>query len=92
MFPIPSRAGRALLLVGLLALGLAACGRRGALEPPPLAGAPAGATTARAQTDGDDEAPETILPSVSPTPAADRRQQRRGYTVPKEPFILDPLL
>jgi predicted small lipoprotein YifL len=71
---------RAVLVCGLIVLGLSACGRRGALEPPP---GPAGA---QAQ-------PETTEQSTLPSPVGTPRPKpSRGYTVPKEPFILDPLL
>jgi predicted small lipoprotein YifL len=41
------------------------------------------------QTDPTD--PESILPSPTPPPPTGRKRNR-GYLVPKEPFILDPLL
>jgi predicted small lipoprotein YifL len=37
-----------------------------------------------------DELPSSIVPSPSPQPQGGGR--KRGYTVPKDPFILDPLL
>ena len=72
---------RSVMVAGLLVLGLSACGRRGALEPPPDRSAPAAqeqATTAN-----------PTLPSPVGTP---RSAPRQGYTVPNKPFILDPLL
>jgi hypothetical protein len=42
-------------------------------------------------SDDDDDEAENLLPAVVPT-ARPARNQRRGYTIPKEPFILDPLL
>jgi hypothetical protein len=39
----------------------------------------------------DDEDDGNLLPSVVPTPTR-ARNPRRGYTIPQEPFILDPLL
>jgi len=78
-------AGRLLILAGVLALALAACGRRGQLEPPPDPSAPRATASAAA----DDDAPESLVPSASPTPP---RRARQGYTIPKEPFVLDPLL
>ncbi|WP_230532829.1 LPS translocon maturation chaperone LptM [Microvirga roseola] len=72
---------RAALVAGLIVLGLAACGRRGALEPPPDAAAPQ-----QAQTEGTAQG---ILPSPVGTP---RAKASVGYTVPDRPFILDPLL
>ncbi|MBQ0821050.1 hypothetical protein KBI52_12610 [Microvirga sp. HBU67558] len=74
---------RAILVCGLLALGLTACGRRGALEPPPDASAQA------AETQTQTPASDATLPSPVGTP---RSQANRGYTIPNKPFILDPLL
>ncbi len=74
---------RAVLIAGLLALSLSACGRRGALEPPPSASAEA----AQAQQESTDGA--STLPSPVGTP---RSSPRQGYTIPNKPFILDPLL
>ncbi len=73
---------RTVLIAGLLVLGLSACGRRGALEPPPDASAPA--ETQQATTS------DATLPSPVGTPRSSGA--RRGYTVPNKPFILDPLL
>lgn len=70
---------RAVLVAGLLVLGLSACGRRGALEPPPDASAP----------QVEQQASDQTLPSPVGTP---RSKASRGYTVPDKPFILDPLL
>jgi predicted small lipoprotein YifL len=86
-----SPAGRALVLAGVLLVALSACGRRGALEPPPRAALPAGTGQVQAEA-AESEVPETILPGVTPTPSASARQQKRGFTIPKDPFILDPLL
>ena len=76
---------RIVLLAGLVALSLTACGRRGALEPPP-------GTTPNAvgQTATEDDSDGTTLPSPVGTPS--RNRARLPITVPKEPFILDPLL
>jgi len=73
---------RAVVVAGLLVLGLTACGRRGALEPPP---------SAEAQPDTQMQTPvsDSTLPSPVGTP---RSSARQGYTIPKKPFILDPLL
>jgi predicted small lipoprotein YifL len=78
---------RALLIAGLVALGLTACGRRGALEAPPDPSTPQ--AQAQTQTDDDDEAEGTV-----PSPVGTPRQKgaKRGYVIPKEPFVLDPLL
>ena len=72
---------RTVLVAGLVVLSLSACGRRGALEAPPSASAPAAQP---ASTAG-----ESTLPSPVGTP---RSSPRQGYTIPNKPFILDPLL
>jgi predicted small lipoprotein YifL len=101
MTVFPPHAGRVLLIAGILALSLTACGRRGPLEAPPSAAAatPRGdrAAAQQAQAAADEEAEEneareqgeTFLPS--PTPRA-RSTARTLPVVPKTPFILDPLL
>ena len=40
----------------------------------------------------DDETPDDLGASISPQPAPPPRRRSRAYQVPKEPFILDPLL
>ena len=71
---------RAVLVCGLIVLGLSACGRRGALEPPPGSA-------------GGQALPETAEQSTLPSPVGTPRSKpSRGYTVPNKPFILDPLL
>ena len=93
----PFARGRALVLAGMLALALGACGRRGAPEAP-LTSAELAAQQQSAQArqvqarqaqadDDDEEVRETIVPTPAPA-----RRRSRAYTVPKEPFILDPLL
>ena len=104
MLPFVLSVARIPLMAGLVVLALAACGRRGPPEAPPLAvaptqpgaravqAAPVAAGPARAVVvDDDDDEAENLLPAVVPT-ARPARNQRRGYTIPKEPFILDPLL
>lgn len=118
-------------LAALLMLALPACGRRGPLEAPPDASAPApttpsgkpapadrrlraGTTSQRAQpvapasslatqsagivadspdgpdTDDDDDPEQgSLLVNPQPTPS---KKRGRAYTVPTDPFILDPLL
>jgi predicted small lipoprotein YifL len=71
---------RVALIAGLAILSLSACGRRGALEPPPDPTATAETTTIEGQG---------TLPSPVGTP---RSRPNRGYTIPDKPFILDPLL
>ncbi len=73
---------RPLLVAGLVIVSLSACGRRGALEPPPSASAQAAGTQQAT-------ASESTLPSPVGTP---RSSPRQGYTIPDKPFILDPLL
>jgi predicted small lipoprotein YifL len=73
---------RAALIAGLIVLGLSACGRRGALEPPPDG-------SAAPQAQQQETADQATLPSPVGTP---RSKPTRGYTIPKKPFILDPLL
>ena len=123
-----SSAGRSLLIAGLLVLGLAACGRRGSLEPPPdpaaIAaerekaaqrerlkgtpgrGAPSGRSApalegetnvpgqAQVADGGDADDPVAEGPGASPTAALGptRKRVRQPFVIPKEPFILDPLL
>ncbi|MBD2749281.1 hypothetical protein IC232_21610 [Microvirga sp. BT688] len=74
---------RTVLVAGLVIVSLSACGRRGALEPPPSASA------ATVETQQQTAAGESTLPSPVGTP---RSSPRRGYTIPDKPFILDPLL
>ncbi len=91
--PIPSRP-LLILAIALMATGLSACGRRGPLEPPPVAsgGAPVvPAAQPQDEDDADANSPMDAIPSVAPPPSQDRAS-RRGFTVPKRPFILDPLL
>jgi predicted small lipoprotein YifL len=77
---------RAALIGGVIILSQSACGRRGALEPPPDASAPQAQESA-APASG--EAAPGTLPSPVGTPKSGTKQ---GFTIPKEPFILDPLL
>jgi predicted small lipoprotein YifL len=76
---------RIALVAGLLVLGLSACGRRGALEPPPDAAAAQTQEEAVSQN-----ATQGALPSPVGTPRASSAPQRS--MVPNKPFILDPLL
>ncbi|MBF9235700.1 LPS translocon maturation chaperone LptM [Microvirga alba] len=75
---------RVALIAGLVILSLSACGRRGALEPPPDPSAPQ-----TQQTVSEDETDESTLPSPVGTP---RKKINRSYKIPDKPFILDPLL
>ena len=91
---LPSPPYRLILLAGLLAISLPACGRRGAPEAPLTTAEVAAqqqsgqARRAQADDDGDDDGVRAV---TVPTPTAPRRRSR-AYTIPKEPFILDPLL
>jgi hypothetical protein len=80
---MPSRSvAYRLALAGAVVLLLSACGRRGALEPPPdpaAQNAPAAAQPA-----------EQTLPSPVATPSGTRT--RTPFERPKRPFVLDPLL
>jgi predicted small lipoprotein YifL len=91
MSPPLLSSGRALLIAGLIVLSLAACGRRGAPEAP-LTAAEVSAQQRQQQqaaaADDDDEADNATV--MTPVPTARRRS--RAYTIPTEPFILDPLL
>lgn len=90
--------GRALLIAGLIVLSLTACGRRGSPEAP-LTAAELAAQQQRtpeqrrqaeaAAADDDDDVGGAAV--MTPVPNAPRRRPR-GYTIPKEPFVLDPLL
>ena len=76
---------RALVVAGIVILGLSACGRRGALEAPP----DPNAAPARQGVDGTSASQEGALPSPVGTP---RKTNNRPITIPTKPFILDPLL
>jgi predicted small lipoprotein YifL len=89
---LPYSACRLLLATGLVICALTACGRRGTLEPPPdpaLAAQPARQVQGQTVDDEGEELRDQVVPSPTPTPP---RRRQRGYTIPKEPFILDPLL
>jgi predicted small lipoprotein YifL len=89
LFPFPP-AARAFLLAGALVAALSACGRRGPLEPPGAqavgASVPAGTTV-----EPEEERRRAGATIGSPAPGG-RNPVRRGFTVPQQPFILDPLL
>jgi predicted small lipoprotein YifL len=73
---------RAAALAALLALGLAACGRYGPLEPPPDASAPA--KPAPATADANATTADALNPQL--------KQKIPPIVPPNQPFILDPLL
>ncbi|MCJ2034712.1 LPS translocon maturation chaperone LptM [Methylobacterium sp. J-068] len=104
--------------IGFIALAASACGRRGALEPPPGTEAarsvarpgmpglaspralPAsvgiGGGTAAPEPDavraGDELDALAVPGSGAEAPVKTTRGAKRGYVIPKQPFLLDPLL
>ncbi|HEX2727600.1 MAG TPA: hypothetical protein VHN20_17385 [Beijerinckiaceae bacterium] len=88
---LPFSTCRLLLVTGLVICALAGCGRRGGLEAPPdPAAAAQPARQVQGQTVGDEEElRDEVVAVPTPTPP---RQRTRGYVIPKQPFILDPLL
>jgi predicted small lipoprotein YifL len=64
----------------------------GLTEVPAVAQArrPEGTPPVPGEDDEPDELPSNIVPSPVPTPPSGGR--KRGITIPKDPFILDPLL
>jgi len=78
---------RAVLVAGLLALALGACGRRGPLEPPP------NAKNAIDLPDQQTGAVENAVPNVTDASPLGRPPKRnKAIEVPEKPFLLDPLL
>jgi predicted small lipoprotein YifL len=78
--------GSALILLGVVALALGGCGRKGTLDLPPSASGPS-----QAAVEADSEAARASQPGVfnpnygsDAAPAAPKGRQK--------PFILDPLL
>lgn len=79
--------GRTVLVVGLLALALGACGRKGPLEAPP------NATGAIDLPDSQIGATESSAEALGQTSILARPAgSRSAITVPEKPFILDPIL
>ncbi|MCO5091402.1 lipoprotein [Bosea sp. (in: a-proteobacteria)] len=79
--------GRALLVAGVLAVALGACGRKGPLEPPP------NATGAIDLPDNQIGAQENDPSSFgSGSVLAKPAKANKAITVPDKPFILDPLM
>ncbi|MGO4407036.1 lipoprotein [Bosea sp. RAF48] len=79
--------GRALLVVGLLAVALAACGRKGPLEAPP------NATGAIDLPDDQIGAQESDVSSYgSASVLAKPVKANKAVVIPNKPFILDPLM
>ncbi|GGC46256.1 LPS translocon maturation chaperone LptM [Chelatococcus reniformis] len=86
--PLPALL-RVVVVTAVMALALAACGRRGALQPPPDPGAPKQTEAQKADAQSDDDEPDTIVPTPAITGA---KKKPKGYTIPKDRFILDSLL
>lgn len=90
-----SGATRSALIVLALGLALAGCGRRGALEAPPNAAAQQAQAGDSQRTgavvggDEDDDSNDSVV--ASPIPGGQKKRPK-GITIPKRPFILDPLL
>ncbi|WP_019903116.1 hypothetical protein [Methylobacterium sp. 77] len=92
-----------ILVLGCVALAGAGCGRRGALQAPDTRAPaqPAGlglggpVVDSTAVADGDDLDPSAISGTpqgVVEAPVQTTKGAKRGYNIPKKPFILDPLL
>lgn len=79
--------GRTLLVVGLLAVALGACGRKGPLEPPPNA---TGAIDLPDDQIGAKENDPSSLGSASVL--AKPAKTDRKIAVPNRSFVLDPLM
>ena len=101
--PPRSRHLTTLAAFGFVALAVSACGRRGSLEAPPDGAAvrpsnsralAAGVATpaSTAVQDGDELSPAAVAGGGFDTPLTTSRGAKRGYVIPKDPFILDPLL
>lgn len=89
----------AFFLLGLVALVVAGCGRAGPLEAPPRQGAQTSqaqaatertAVSSSGQDNSDFGTDDDMMPSPLPTPQ--KREPKRGLTIPNRPFLLDPLL
>ncbi len=79
--------GRAVLVIGLLGLSLAACGRKGPLEAPP------NATNAVALPDSQiGGVEEQVGSTTQASPFGRPARANRNFTVPESRFVLDPLL
>ena len=78
--------GRTVLVVGLLGLALAACGRRGPLEPPP------NAKNAIELPDQQTGAVENTFNATEASPLGKPAKRNKPIEIPEKPFLLDPLL
>jgi predicted small lipoprotein YifL len=98
--PPRSRSLPILAALGLVALAATACGRRGSLEPPPDGAAAPRQTSSRPLPaapsspiqDGDELSPSAVVESGTGAPLTTTKGAKRGYVIPKDPFLLDPLL
>jgi|UPI00068B2606 predicted small lipoprotein YifL len=94
VFVLPSRLnlarlkfGRTLLVVGLLGVALAACGRKGPLEAPPNVSGAVDLPDNQIGAQSNDVS-DYGSASVLAKPA----KANRAITVPEKPFLLDPLM
>ncbi len=79
--------GRTLLVVGLLAVALGACGRKGPLEPP------SAASNAVDLPDNQIGAQSNDVSAYGSTSVlAKPAKASKAITVPEKPFLLDPLM
>lgn len=78
--------GRTVLVVGLLGLALAACGRRGPLEAPP------DAKNAINLPDQQTGAVENTFNATDASPLGKPAKRNKPIEIPEKPFVLDPLL
>ena len=79
--------GRTLLVVGLMAVALGACGRKGPLEPPPAATGAIDLPDKQIGAQANDVS-DYGSASVLAKPA----KANRAIVVPEKPFLLDPLM
>lgn len=83
----PRRSGWAVLAVGVAALTLAGCGRKGPLDLPPTAASASTATTPPQDTRTAEASKPTVF-----NPSFGMNAPPKAAKGPKKPFILDPLL
>ncbi|HEY5795778.1 MAG TPA: lipoprotein [Bosea sp. (in: a-proteobacteria)] len=79
--------GRAVLVAGLLAVALAACGRKGPLEAPPNATNAIDLPDSQIGAVEQDAAAMTQGSMLAKPPKANKQ-----ITIPEKPFVLDPIL
>ena len=80
--------GRTLLVVGFLAAALAACGRKGPLEPPPTATGAVDLPDNQIGAQSNNDMSAYGSTSVLAKPA----KANKAIAVPEKPFLLDPLM